>query len=289
MAGNNIFIMNTGPVIFVIGLIVIAVGVTWILTGVPVGNTGPQSPGTPMPIPTATPAPAQGSLPPSGSGAQEPPVQATVTVPVPSPIALPTQQVSSDDIKLHFMDLAFGAGNSYLERWNRPDTNGRTAISVLAGDDSDAMLLSGAAREFDSLSQTIQLSDNIKDGLNSDIAIRFVPREGMGDITVNTSDSLINHDVRINGSIVAKIAPGIIYIDGDLRGDQRNHTLMRSLYYELGVTGETQKYPDSLFYSGENTNVNLTYADRGAIAILYGPGLSPGMTADDVKKILYTH
>ena len=59
---------------------------------------------------------------------------------------------------------------------------------------------------------------------------------------------------------------------------------MRSLDHELGVTGETDKYPDSLFYSGENTNVNLTYADRGAIAILYGPGLSPGMTADDVKK-----
>ena len=286
MAGNNIFIMNTGPVIFVIGLIVIAVGVTWILTG---GNTGPLFPGTPMPIPTATPAPAQGSLPPSGSGEQEPPVQATVTVPAPAPTPLPTQQVSSDDIKLHFMDLAFGAGTTYLERWNRPDTNGRTVISVFAGDDSDAMLLSGAAREFNSLSQTIQLSDNIKDGLSSDIAIRFIPGEGMVDILLNTSDSLTKHDVRINGSTVAEVTPGIIYIDGALRGEQRNHTLMRSLYYELGVNGETQKYPDSLFYSGENTNVNLTYADRGAIAILYGPGLSPGMTADAVKKILYSH
>ena len=287
--------MNAGPVIFVIGLIVIAVGVTWILTGVPVGNTGPLSQGTPAPLPTpgsmaGTVTPVQGNLPSSGSGEQEVSAQAgQITAPVPvTPASQPTQQVSSDDIKLHFMDLAFGAGSPYLERWNGSDNNGRVVISVFAGDDGDAMLLLGAAREFDSLSQTTQLSDNIKDGLNGDIAIRFVPGEGMGDIAVNTSGSLTNDDVRINGSTVAKIAPGIIYIDGDLRGDQRNHTLMRSLYYELGVTGETQKYPDSLFYSGENTNVNLTSVDRGAIAILYGPGLSPGMSVDDVKRIIYT-
>ena len=83
---------------------------------------------------------------------------------------------------------------AYLERWNRPDNNGRIVISVSAGDDSDAMLLSGAAQEFNSLSQTIQLSDNIKDGMNGDIAIRFIPGEGMGDIVLNTSDSLTNHE-----------------------------------------------------------------------------------------------
>ena len=139
-----------------------------------------------MPLPTTGnpgSSPVQGSLPPSGSGEQEPASAGNGQVPgTRSPTSQPTQQVSSDDIKLHFMDLAFGAGTTYLERWNRPDNNGRIVISVFAGDDSDAMLLSGAAREFDSLSQTIQLSDNIKDGLNGDIAIRFIPGEGMGDI-----------------------------------------------------------------------------------------------------------
>jgi hypothetical protein len=283
--------MNAGPVIFVIGLIVIAVGVTWILTGVPVGNTGPLSPGIPTPLPTpgsmaGTVTPVPGNLPPSGSGEQEVSVQAgQITAPV-TPAPQSTQQVSSDDIKLHVVDLAFGAGNTYLELWNATDNNGRIVIAVSGGNDRDTMLLSDAAQEFNSLSQTTQLSGMIKEGMNGNIVIKFIPREGMGDIAVNTSDSLTNHDVRINGSTVAEVTPGIIYIDGNLRGDQRNHTLMRSLYYELGVTGETQKYPDSLFYSGENTNVNLTYVDRGAIAILFGPGLHSGMTADDVRKII---
>ena len=127
----------------------------------------------------------------------------------------------------------------------------------------------------------------IKEGMNGNIVIKFIPGEGMGDIAVNTSDSLTNHDFQINGSTVSEVTPGVVYIDEDLKGDQRNHTLMRSLYYELGVTGETQKYPDSLFYSGVNTNVNLTYVDRGAIAILYGPGLYPGMTVDDIRRIMY--
>jgi len=291
--------MNSGPYLFIFGLVVIAVGVAWILTGGPGADMGFPSPVTPTPLPVqepttgmATPPQEQGTLLPSGPGEQAAstqvqPITTTVPITTVSPTPQPTQQISSDDIKLHFMDLAFGSGNAYLERWNATGNNGRIVISISAGDDSDSILLSGAAREFNSLSQTSQLSEMIKDGMNGNIVIKFIPGEGMGDIAVNTSDSLTNHDFQINGSTVSEVTPGVVYIDEDLKGDQRNHTLMRSLYYELGVTGETQKYPDSLFYSGVNTNVNLTYVDRGAIAILYGPGLYPGMTVDDIRRIMY--
>src|SRR5208337_428683 len=101
--------------LFIIGLFVIAVGVAWILTGGPGGDMGFPSQATPTPLPTpesmagtVTPAPVQGTLPPSGPGdqaasAQAQPITTIAPVTAASPILQPTQQISSDDIKLHFM------------------------------------------------------------------------------------------------------------------------------------------------------------------------------------------
>jgi hypothetical protein len=187
------------------------------------------------------------------------------------------------------MDLAFGAGNAYLERWNSTDNNGRIVISVSASDESDIAQLSDAAKEFNTISQTNKMSEMIKDGMNGNIAIKFIPGNGMDAISLNTSEDLANREFRSNGILTAKATRGIIYINTDLKGDQRNHTLMKTLYYELGVVGETAKYTNSPFYSGDNTNVNLTDVDRSAIGILYGPGLSRGMTVDDIRKMMYIH
>jgi hypothetical protein len=272
--------MNAGSALVITGLIVVAVGVAWLLAGSPGTDTGIPAPAAG----TASATPVQNGSPPSGPGVTAAPTQAPAATPSPSPE--PTQQLSPDDIKLHFMDLAFGAGNAYLERWNATGTSGRVIVSVSGGSDSDAALLSSAAQEFDSLSQTTQLSSMIKNDMHGDIAFKFIAGEGMDDIALNTSDTQAIHDFQLNGSTIAEVTPGVVYIDAGLEGDQRNHTLMRSLYYELGVTGETQKYPDSLFYAGDNTNVNLTPVDQGAIAILYGPGLSPGMSVDDIRKVM---
>jgi Protein of unknown function (DUF2927) len=278
--------MRLSSYLFIIGLILIIIGVAWILAGGTDTGTGFPAPTAPV-IP-----PAQGTPAPSGSGAQ-PGIPTGPVTPAPvataTPVFQPTQQISPDEIKLHFMDLAFGSGNAYLERWNATDNNGRIVISVSANHDSDIPQLAGAAKEFNSISQTNQLSEMIKDGMNGNIAIKFIPENGMDAIALNTSDDLSNREFRNNGTLIAKVTRGIVYIDGDLRGDLRNHTLMKGLYYELGVTGNTQRYPDSLFYAGDNTNTNLTSIDRSAIAILYEPGLYHGMTADDTRKILFVH
>jgi hypothetical protein len=284
--------MNSSSYLFIIGLFIIAFGVAWILTGGPGADLGSPVPTTPLPAPdvnesASIPTPVQDTSAQPTFGAQ--PITPVVPVTTASPTPQPTAQISSDDIKLHFMDLAFGSDNTYLERWNATDNNGRIVISVSASDDSDITQLSNAAKEFNSISQTNQLSEMIKDGMNGNIAIKFIPDDGMSAIVLNSSVAPTNHEFLSNGSIIAKITRGVIYIDEDLKGDQRNHTLMKSLYYELGVVGETAKYPDSLFYSGDNANVNLTYADRNAIAILYGPGLYNGMTVDDIRKIMYIH
>jgi len=290
--------MNSSSYLFIAGLFVIAVGVAWILTGGPGADTGSPVPSTPLPSPDVTtgtpvPPPVQDAPAQPTFGAQavstvaQPITEVPLTTAAPTP--QPTAPISSDDIKLHFMDLAFGSGNAYLERLNATDYNGRIIISVSANDATDLTELSNAAKEFNSISQTDQLSEMIKDGMNGNIAIKFIPGSGMSAIALNTSDDLANREIRSNGVTTAKLTRGIIYINSDLKGDLRNHTLMKGLYYELGVVGETAKYPDSLFYSGENTNVNLTYVDRNAIAILYGPGLYHGMTVDDIRKIMYIH
>jgi hypothetical protein len=283
--------MNSGSYLFIIGLFVIAFGVAWILTGGPGADTGLPSPTSqsPLPAPDVTPGnpgPAQvRGIPVQSSSATLP---ATTVIPVTTtPVPGPTTQISSDDIKLHFMDLAFGSGNAFLQRWNTTDNNGRIVVSVSANADSDLVLLADAAKEFNSISATTHMSEMIKQGMNGDIAIKFIPANGMSAIILNTSESMTNHEFQSNGITIAKVTRGTIYIDADLRGDQRNHTLMRTLYYELGATGETAKYPDSLFYSGDNTNVNLTPVDRSAIGVMYGPGIYHGMTVEDIRKVMY--
>jgi len=266
--------MKTGWAFLLSGIFIIAVGVVWILTGI--SAPGADTAATLFPAPGITQAPGA-SPSPSGTA------PATTETPVPQA----TLQLSSDEIKMHFMDLAYGTGNAYLERWNATDNNGRIVVSVTGNRDTDIPLLVEAAREFNSQSQTNQISEQIKEESNGDIAIKFISPDGFGGIVINTSGSLTNREFSAGNLTTAKITHGTIYINADLKGGQRNHTLIRSLFYELGFVGETLKYPDSLFYAGENTNVNLTDADLNAIGIMYGTGLTHGMTVDDVKRVVY--
>jgi hypothetical protein len=258
--------MNKGWAFLLSGIIIMAIGLIWIFTGSPAPNLNPSGPLTPI----TTPSPNM-TVP---QGTETPVPQATV-------------KPSSDELKLHFLDLAFGSGNAALERWSATDNNGRIIIAVTGNSNTDIPLLENAAREFNSLSQTNKLSEQIKRSSSGDLAIKFIKENGMGAIVLNSTNSLANQEFRYDNFTTAKITPGTIYINASLTGDLRNHTLMRSLYYEMGLTGSTQSYPDSLFYSEDNTNTNLTYADQKAVEILYGTGLTSGMRLDDVKKVVY--
>ena len=99
--------------------------------------------------------------------------------------------------------------------------------------------------------------------------------------------SLTTREFTQGGVTVAKITHGAIYLNADLKGDVRNHILVRSLFYEMGFVGDTRRYSDSVFYAEDNTNVNLTDADLQAIGIMYGTGLTHGMSAGDVKQAIY--
>ena len=183
--------------------------------------------------------------------------------------------ITSDDIKTHFMDLAFGVETSTISK-NIP-----TVISTVTASNGDKELIEKFILEFNDLSQSGKISENLKEGENAELRIKFIPQGGMKDI------SSYDRMFKSNDIITAKILGNTIYINNNLNGDQRNHTILRSLYFNAGVKGDTLTYPDSVFYSEDNNNTKITPIDRKALEILFGGGLSNGMNVDDVKKVIY--
>lgn len=221
-------------------------------------------------------------------------IQTTVPVPIttipqaPQSPTLPpvttTLPITSDDIAQHFMDVAFGSGTTQLDRlaYNQTGPKPLVTLSLFNGNNADMALLGSFITEFNDLSGTNQFSENIKTTSNANIVIQFVAQTGMDAIS---SDSYTK-EFKSGSVSYAKIGSGTIYINDNLKGDVRNHIILRSLLYELGCRGETLKYPDSMFYYDDNTNVRLSLIDKKAVQIMYGAGLYRGMTVADVKNVV---
>jgi hypothetical protein len=202
-----------------------------------------------------------------------------------NPSSVPTtRSITSDDITQHFMDVAFGSGTTQLERLSYSPTGSkpRNTLSLSNGNNADMALLGSFITEFNDLSATNQISENIKTTSNADIVLQFVAQSGMDAIPSESYSKEFK-----SGSVpYAKIGSGTIYINDNLKGDLRTHIILRSLLYELGCRGETLKYPDSIFYYDDNTNIRLSLIDRKAVQIMYGAGLYQGMTVADVKNVV---
>jgi hypothetical protein len=267
--------MKAGWGFIISGIIIIAIGIVWLFFGISATDNEQNIP-TKVSLPQVLPT----SIPPT-------------TVPVPeisTGTAVVTEAItpSADAAKLHFLDLAFGAGNPSLERWSETQNNGRIVISMVGNRDTDATVVQTALLEFNSLSRTNQISTQVKQGsATGDIVIKFVTEDGMNAISLNTSESLINKEFIQGGRSVAKVTLGTIYVNNDLKGDERSHVILRSLFYELGLVGTTDLYPDSLFFSGTNSTKTLSLIDREAVRILYSTSLVPGMTANEVRGLLF--
>lgn len=269
--------MKAGSGLIIAGVIILAIGLVWLFLGIGTPGTvpGPAGSFTGSILPTVTPTPVITEIP------------AAVTT-TGTPVAVTTLPPSPDAVRLHFLDLAFGAGNTYLERWSPTEKNGRIVISMEGNRDSDAAAVQSAIQEFNSLSRTNQVSTQVKQGsATGDIVIKFVTESGMEAIPLNTSQRLTNREIVRDGTPLAKITLGTIYINNELKGDDRDHAILRSLFYELGAVGDSDVYPDSLFYSGLNANTALTTIDKEAIRLMYGGSYTPGMSANDVKGLLY--
>jgi len=291
---------TTAAVFF--GFLIIAVAAAWFFVGGPAQageHWAPVPPALPAPMPAALPAasPVTTPSPPEPVATNATPVPARTTVPVPTTVVttatpLPQKPVSADRARDHFLDIAYSATNR-LERFNATGSQDRITISVVAPGETDAAVLSAAAAEFNAVSKTVTLSTMIKETDNGGIVIKFLPEDGLDSILLKgipdtgpDHESLTQRVFTYNGKTSARVLRGTIYINNNLKGEVRNHTIARTLFYEMGATGETVGYPDSLFYSGENTNVQLNGIDKKAIAMLYEPGLANGMTIEDLRKVM---
>lgn len=186
-----------------------------------------------------------------------------------------SRQTISDEIKTHFMDIAFG---------DNPRINRKIPWEISTGSagDNDIELIQNFILEFNDISKSERISENMRDGATGDLKIKFISQEGMNDISSDLKT------FKSNGVTTAKIDSGsTIYLNNNLKGDQRNHTILRSLYYALGVKGETLIYSDSLFFYEDTNNTGLTFIDKKAIEILFEQGLYNGMSVEDVKKVIY--
>jgi hypothetical protein len=242
------------------------------------GCTGPgQVPVTPV----TTPAP---TLSPTEAPVITTPIPTTAAVSSPAPITTPPA-ITSDDVTQHFMDIAFGSGNTKLDRLPQsPSANSPlSTISLFNGNSNDTALVQSFISQFNDLSATNQFSTNIKTTTNADIVIRFVSPAGMDAIPKES----YTREIRSGSVSYARIGPRIIYINDDLKGDLRSHIVLRGILYGLGFPGETLKYPDSVFYYEPNQNTRLDLVDQKAVQIMYSTGLTPGMTVANVKNVIY--
>ena len=294
--------MNTSSVFLIAGILIVAVGVAWIVSGGPVLPSSPVAAHAPVPVttpaaPAATSAVAETTVP---VPAASPPPAATATA-VPSapatatPAPTPTV-VSGDDVRNHFLDIAYTATNR-IEMIDTNATKSRLIIAATSATDDDLAAIEKAAKIFNDASTTVKLSENVKETDNGDILFRFLPEDGVNSIDINTvplssgaisSDVLTSKELYQGNVIGAKIVRGTIYLNANLKGDAKRHVIVRSLMYQMGLTGETTKYPDSIFYAQENTNVNFAPIDTKAIAMLYNSGFTNRMGGEDLRRIIYT-
>lgn len=268
--------------VFLILALIAAVGVAGCTGG---WLTSPAVPTTPVPSRVVVEFPETTAIPMT---------EATVAVPLrPTPVPVTTTLASASDITQHFLDVAYASANR-LERLNYTSGQPRVVISSESASDEDIALIEKTARDFNDASPTIKLSENVKETGKGDIIIKYLSTEGLAAINLPDipetgpfSEDLTRRELYQGSIPAAKILRGTIYINANLRSDAREHILVRSLMYELGLTGENTRFSDSVFYAGENTNVNLTPADKKIITILYTQEFYNGMNIDSIRRIMY--
>jgi hypothetical protein len=277
----------------VVGIFIIAIGAAWVLTGGPariMDFSPPARAPTTIPVP---PAAMQTAVTPQVTAATPAPVtptlhSTTTTIALPTP---PEKLVSADEARDHFMDIAYSATNE-IERYNFSEYPEPLVIRLIAPDKTDTPFILATIKDFNRASQTVRLSEKIiEERDNENITIMFLPESGLETIHLDriaySGPSMKRREFTWQGRPGAKALRATIYINSNLKGDVRNHLIARSLFYNLGVTGETTKYPDSVFFAEDNTNTRLSTADKKAVAILYGTGISQGMTLEDLRKVIY--
>lgn len=286
--------MKSSTILLVLGFVIVAVGAAWIISGgigAPAENTVPQITVTKT-VPATVAETATIILPTT----IPPAVSAIVTTAAPAVTtsAIPVvTAISADEITSLFLDVAY-TGTNRLERVNYNAAKPRLTVVALSAGNDDIALIEKTAKEFNEASQTVKISENIKESGTGDIYIKYLPEDGLSAITLSTiadsgtlTDALTRRELYQGNRIGAKVMRGTVYINANLKDRERKHMLVRGLLYQMGMTGETTKFSDSVFYAGENSNTDLTSSDKKVINILYQTAFYNGMTMEELRKFIY--
>lgn len=257
------------------------------------GSAGCTGRGLPGPAKTTLPAPDVTTtvvvIVPTTTMMQATTTAGTVAT---TPNATPSL-TSAEDIRNHFLDVAYTSTNR-LERLDYDADKPRLVISVVSAGENDVALIERTARDFNEASPTVKLSENIKESGSGDIQIKFLPQDGLSAIELDDvtesgvfSELLTRRELFQGNVPAAKILRGTIYLNANLKGAARDHVIVRSLMYQMGLTGESTKFADSVFYAGENTNTDLTTVDKKIITMLYADEFENGMTMEELRKVIY--
>ncbi|MFA5268326.1 MAG: DUF2927 domain-containing protein [Methanoregula sp.] len=283
--------MKSSSVFLILGILIISVGLAWIISG------GIAEPAARTVTPTL--APATPTIAPVTTMVTTVPVTtvpaATVATAVTAatPPGVTSAPASAENIRDHFLEVAY-SGTNRLERLNYTSDKSRVVIYAVSAGDDDLALIEKTAKDFNAASPTVKLSENIKESGSGDIVIKFLPEDGLSAVSLMDApvtgpfpEELTRGELYQKGIPAAKIIRATIYINANLKGDDRRHVLVRSMMYEMGLTGDSSVFSDSVFYGAENTNVDLTTADRKVITMLYSNGAYNGMTVEDLQKVIY--
>ena len=205
------------------------------------------------------------------------------------PKVTPKTPLTSADINKNFMRIAFGPDNSIIKK--SPEE--RIVISVMGEyDEKDTAIISQFTNQFNNNSYTNKISVWMKTGNQASIIMYFLPLssikniEGLDGTVVSknpkTGDINYLHRTMMDGNLKKEY----LYINSDLKGDPRTHWILRGLLFELGFVGETNDYPDSIFYGGSENITQLSEMDVNVIELMYGQKITNGMSFDRVKSLL---
>jgi hypothetical protein len=206
-----------------------------------------------------------------------------IQIPIKTATPTPTpQKYSSYEIGSHLLEIAFGPDNEVIKK----STKDRLVVSLVGlYNKSDVILVNTFIGQFNNLSTTTKISENIRFDGPSDITVDLSPPIILSQINNDLNTTVYIRDLQ-TGSLYFVYTPQKTVVNSDLKGNERKRWILRAYLYNLGFYGETAKYSDSLFYAGANNASQMNDVDIKALQLMYGRKISNGMKENYIRDYL---
>jgi hypothetical protein len=204
------------------------------------------------------------------------------------------QRYSAAEIS-YFKEVAFGV-DSRVDRFfvirdvepDRVDELNKWSVDVrvhLAGyvSSADRAETESIVRELDELIEPISISVVLDPGA-ANIQVWLVPRSDFDQYLPlqNTSEITGAGQLWAND---AGPATAVLLVASDQPDGARWNTLREEITQAFGLRHDSWRYPESVFYQGENEALELLEIDRAIIRLMYEPEIENRMTLEDLKEL----